>query len=126
MPKHKLVRVTTVPVSLHTLLDGQLRFMNDHYNVFGISSEKGEILESVAKKEGIAVKSVEMTRRISPLKDLKAVWTLYKLFQKRKTVNRAYPYSKSGNDRNAGWKTSRCAIAVAYNSRPPFAGSKRE
>ena len=85
MSNKTIIRLTTVPVSLHTLLDGQLRFMSEHYNVIGISSE-GELLESVAKKEGIPVKSVEMTRRISPLKDLKAVWNLYKIFKKEKPL----------------------------------------
>ena len=85
MPKHKLIRITTVPVSLYTLLDGQLRFMSEHYDVIGISSQ-GELLESVAKKEGIPVKSVEMTRRISPLKDFKAFWSLYKIFRKERPL----------------------------------------
>lgn len=85
MPKHKLIRITTVPVSLHTLLDGQLRFMSDYYDVIGISSED-ELLRAVEEKEKVRVKSVEMTRRISPLKDLKAVSTLYKIFRKEKPL----------------------------------------
>lgn len=85
MNKHKLIRITTVPVSLHTLLDGQLSFINNYYEVIGIAS-KGELLASVAKKEGIRVSEVTMTRRISPLKDLKAVWKLYNIFKKEKPL----------------------------------------
>ncbi len=78
-----IIRITTIPVSLYTLLDGQLRFMSNYYDVIGISSE-GELLKAVEKKEGVPVKSVEMTRRISPLKDLIAVLLLYKIFKKEK------------------------------------------
>lgn len=81
--KHKLIRITTVPQSLQRLLEGQLRFMNQYYEVLGISSN-GEVLNEVKIKEKIRVQPLEMTRIISPLKDLKALWQLYKLFKKEK------------------------------------------
>ncbi|MEO9209966.1 MAG: glycosyltransferase family 4 protein [Ginsengibacter sp.] len=85
MNKPKLIRITTVPISLFSLLKGQLRFMNQYYNVIGISSE-GDLLESVNKREGVPVKTVHMTRSITPLKDLKSVWNLYKIFKKEKPL----------------------------------------
>lgn len=81
--KQKLIRITTVPISLDKLLSGQLAFMNQHYQVIGISSEK-EYLERVGQKEKIEVFNIEMTRQITPLKDLKAVYKLYKFFKKEK------------------------------------------
>ena len=42
----KLVRITTIPLSLEKLLEGQLTFMNAHYEVIAISAEK-ERLESM-------------------------------------------------------------------------------
>lgn len=53
------------------------------YEVVGISS-KGPELEAVAKTEGIRTFVVEMTRTITPIKDLKAVWQLYKIIKKER------------------------------------------
>ena len=80
----KLLRITTVPVSLSKLLKGQLKFMSKNgYEVIGVSS-LGDALFEVEKDEGVRVVPVEMTRTISPFKDLKAVWQLYRLFKKEK------------------------------------------
>jgi glycosyltransferase involved in cell wall biosynthesis len=81
--KDKLIRITTVPLSLDKLIEGQLAYMKSNFEVIAVSSG-GNILEHVSKKEGIRVVSIEMTRRITPLKDIKAVWKLYKLFKKEK------------------------------------------
>jgi glycosyltransferase involved in cell wall biosynthesis len=83
MDRKELVRITTVPLSLDKLLDGQLRFMNAHYKVTGVSSEK-EYLEKVGKKEGIETFHVEMTRKITPLKDIMSVIKLYSFLKKHK------------------------------------------
>ena len=79
----KLIRITTVPSSLRTLLKGQHRFMNQHYKVIGISSS-GKELEEVKNDEGIETYIVEMTRSITLIKDLKAAYKLYKFFKKEK------------------------------------------
>ena len=79
----KLIRITTVPISLSGLLTGQLNFMKKHYNIIGVSSG-GKGLEHVKKQEGISIIPVEMTRSITPLKDLKALISLYKILKKEK------------------------------------------
>ncbi|WP_425075367.1 glycosyltransferase family 4 protein [Psychroserpens sp. S379A] len=79
----KLIRITTVPSSLRTLLRGQHRFMNKHYDVIGIATE-GDPLREVRENEGIKTHAVEMTRTITPIKDLKAVFQLYKFLKKEK------------------------------------------
>lgn len=81
--KQKLIRITTVPISLDKLLSGQLSYMNQFYNVIGVSSE-ASYLERVGKKENIEVFSIEMTRQITPFKDLMAVYKLYKFLKKEK------------------------------------------
>jgi glycosyltransferase involved in cell wall biosynthesis len=83
MTKPKLIRITTVPVSLKVLLKGQHRFMSDYFEVLGISSS-GSDLEDVRKDEGIAVLPVQLTRTISPLKDLRSVYKLYRIFSREK------------------------------------------
>ncbi|UPQ79280.1 glycosyltransferase family 4 protein [Flavobacterium azooxidireducens] len=81
MTKKKLIRITTVPVSLDKLLEGQLKFMQQHYEVIAVSSEKG-YLEKIGKREGVTTFHLEMTRKITPLYDLLAVikltWFLLK------------------------------------------------
>lgn len=81
--KKKLIRVTTVPLSLKVLLRQQLKFMTAHYNVLAVSSP-GKLLEEVGVCEGVRTVPVEMTRAITPVQDLKALWLLYRLFKKEK------------------------------------------
>ncbi|WP_417873724.1 glycosyltransferase family 4 protein [Xanthomarina gelatinilytica] len=70
-------------MSLDKLLEGQLQFMQQHYEVTAISSDK-EGLEKVGKKEGVATHWVPMTRQITPVQDLKALWQLYNYLKKEK------------------------------------------
>ncbi len=81
---YKIIRVTTVPKSLGGLLQGQLKFMSQHYSIIGVSSDGEGHLDTVSKREGIEVIPVEMTRKITPVQDLKAVYQLYKIFRKHK------------------------------------------
>lgn len=84
--KPKLIRISTVPISLKTLLEGQHRFMAQNgFEVIGVSSQ-GKELEAVHKDEGALVVALEMTRTISPLKDLKSLWEFYKLCKKEKPL----------------------------------------
>lgn len=78
----KLFRITTVPVSLKVLLKGQHRFMsNNGFDVMGVSSAGKELCD-VQNDEGIHVKELEMTRTISPIKDLKSLWKFYTICKK--------------------------------------------
>lgn len=79
----KLIRITTVPISLDKLLSGQLAFMNQFYSVVGVSSDK-EYLERVGKRERVKVEHIEMTRQITPFKDVISVYKLYQFFKNQK------------------------------------------
>ena len=79
----KLIRITTVPLSLDKLLEGQLRFMQNNYEVIAISSEK-DYLEKIGKREGVSTYHLEMTRLITPISDLKALLKLTWYFIKTK------------------------------------------
>ena len=79
----KLVRITTVPISLEKLLEGQLGFMKAYFEVVAISAEK-EKLEAYGKKEGVRVFPLELTRKITPIKDIAAVFKLYRFLKKEK------------------------------------------
>ncbi|WP_286761110.1 glycosyltransferase family 4 protein [Salegentibacter sp. UBA1130] len=82
MPK-KLIRITTIPLSLEKLLEGQLTYMNQYYEVTAVAAEK-ERLEKYGEKNKVNTFWVEMTRAITPIQDLRAVWKLYKFFKKEK------------------------------------------
>jgi glycosyltransferase involved in cell wall biosynthesis len=79
----KLVRITTVPISLNKLLEGQLKFINQYYKVVAISSNAKE-LSKIGNKEGVETFCVEMTRKITPIKDIIAVFKLYRYFKQTK------------------------------------------
>src|SRR5690554_475701 len=86
MNNPKLIRITTVPVSLKTLLKGQHRFMSEKgFEVVGVSS-KGQELQDVQNDENIRVIALEMNRTISPLKDLKSLWNFYRLCMREKPL----------------------------------------
>jgi glycosyltransferase involved in cell wall biosynthesis len=80
---HKLIRITTVPLSLSVLLKDQLRYMSDHFDLLAVSSPD-KLLEQVGAREGVRTAPVAMTRAITPIKDLKALWNLYRLLKKEK------------------------------------------
>ena len=82
---HKLIRITTIPLSLEKLLEGQLTFMQKHYNVTAISGEK-ERLELFGETNGVATKHIELTRKITPFQDLKAVYVLYRFLKKEQPL----------------------------------------
>ena len=74
--KNKLIRITTIPISLEKLLSGQLQFMNSYYDVTAVASEK-QNLEKLGIAQNVAIFPLEMTRQITPLQDFFAVIKLY-------------------------------------------------
>jgi glycosyltransferase involved in cell wall biosynthesis len=83
MERKGLIRITTIPLSLEKLLEGQLAFMKTHFEVVAVSAEPDR-LESYAKKEGVRFFFLELTRKISPIKDIVAVFKLYRFLKKEK------------------------------------------
>ena len=81
MNKPKLIRITTVPMSLDKLIEGQMAFMKDYFEVIAISSGSAT-LKRIGEKEGVTTFRVEMTRKITPLQDFKATYKLYKFLKK--------------------------------------------
>lgn len=82
---NKLIRITTVPVSLEKLLEGQLNFMQKEYEVIAVSADKEE-LTKLGEQIGVKTFAVDMTRSITPGKDLKSVWDLYRFFKREKPL----------------------------------------
>ena len=83
LPLKKLIRITTVPISLDKLLGKQLSFISQFYQLTAVSADKSE-LKRVASKYGVDHYHVEMTRAITPFRDLAAVWKLYRFLKKER------------------------------------------
>ncbi|WP_057938065.1 glycosyltransferase family 4 protein [Algoriphagus resistens] len=78
----KLIRITTVPISLKLLLAGQMKFMKEQgWDVLMVSAD-GRELSQVIKAEGVRHEIIPFTRKITPLQDLKCLWQLYQLIKK--------------------------------------------
>lgn len=82
MEKVKIVRITTVPISLGVLLKGQLKYMSYFYEVIGISSGPTSELDAISERENIPTFEVPMTRKITPIRDVFAILKLYFLLKK--------------------------------------------
>lgn len=81
--KKKVLRVSTIPLSLNLLLKGQLKMLNEEYEVVAVSSP-GEDLKAVAERECVRTVELPMERRISLLKDIRSLWAMIKLIRKEK------------------------------------------
>ncbi len=79
----KLMRLTTVDLSLDKLVNGQLRYMNQYFDVVGVAADTG-LLSGVAEREGVRVIDVPMHREIALGADMKSLVHLVKLFRKEK------------------------------------------
>ncbi len=81
--KPKLIRITTVPISLKILLKGQLKYINQYFDVLAVSSN-GKELDEVSQEQGVKTKAIEMSRQITPFKDLISLVSMLILFIKEK------------------------------------------
>ena len=107
-PRPKLLRVTTVAGSLDGMLRGQLRFLNERFEVVGVASG-AETLAKVTAREGIRVADVPMRREIAPARDLRSLFALVRLFRRER------PYIVHANTP----KASLLAMWAAWIARVP-------
>lgn len=77
----KVFRISTVPLSLNSLLKGQLKMLNEHYEIVGVASPGSE-LEEVHQREGIRVIALPMERHIALVKDFISLIRMILLFLK--------------------------------------------
>lgn len=83
--KVKIIRISTVPISLNILLKGQLKFLSKKFEIIGLSSQGNDLIE-VGKREGIKTIAVDMERGINPLKDFISLVKLYNQLKKEKPI----------------------------------------
>lgn len=79
----KLIRITTVPISIEKLLENQPRFFSKYFNITLVSSDE-ERLAKVASDQGVQYFPLEITRRITPLQDLRCLVRLVRFLRQEK------------------------------------------
>ena len=79
-----IVRVTTVPLSLHKLLKGQMRFMQEQGFSVHLVTAPGPEIDSIKNTEGTDVTIVKMSRNITPLRDFISLCQLFVVFWRLK------------------------------------------
>jgi glycosyltransferase involved in cell wall biosynthesis len=80
MENPTLIRITTVPMSLHYLLRGQLPFMQANgFKVLAVSADGPERKDIL--NEGIGHYIIPFTRKITPFQDLVCLFKLIRLFR---------------------------------------------
>lgn len=83
MSNIKIIRATTVPMSLNAFCRGMLNELSEKYEVIAVSTP-GEELDEVAEREGVRVIGVPMERHISIVNDCKSLWKMWRVFRKEK------------------------------------------
>ena len=107
---HKIVRITTVPISLKVLLKGQLNFMQQNgFKVIAISANGPEI-EELKLQENCEHITIPLTRSINPFVDFICIIKLFFLFRKIK------PSIVHSHTPKAGF----VAMLAAYFARVPI------
>lgn len=79
----KIIRATTVPMSLTAFCSGMLKELSEKYEVVAVSSP-GEDLNKVANREGVKTIVVPMERHISVFKDIKSLFSMVRVFREEK------------------------------------------
>ncbi len=111
----KIIRTSTIPKSLKGFCNGLLRELKEKegYEVVAVSSP-GKDLEIVANREGVRTHGVPMERHISPLKDLKSLWGLIRVFRKERPTMVHSMTPKAGLlSMMAGWI---CSVPVRIHT----------
>ena len=79
----KLIRITTVPISIEKLLENQPKYFSKFFDITIVSSDKSE-LEKLGKKQGVKTFCLPLTRKITPFKDIIAILKLYFFLKREK------------------------------------------
>lgn len=79
----RIIMITTVPISFATLVKGQAKYLSRWYEVKMVTSSS-EQNKDISSYEGVEIHSVDMTRQITPIKDLKSLINLFQYIKKEK------------------------------------------
>ncbi len=83
MNKKKIIRTSTIPLSLNVFCRGLLRDLSAEYEVLAVSSP-GKDLDEIAGREGVRTIAVPMERGMSHLRDLVSLIRLFRIFRRER------------------------------------------
>lgn len=79
-----ILRITTLPIALKILLEGQMKFMSEHgFKIIMVSSD-GKERDDLIRDENCQHVIVNMTRKITPFQDIESLFKLVKVIRKYK------------------------------------------
>jgi len=81
----KIMRITTVPVTLYVLLKEQLKFISKYFDIIAVSSP-GKMLDEVASESEVRTSAVPMTRKVTPWHDFISLIDLIRIMRKEKPL----------------------------------------
>lgn len=84
MKRPKIIRITTVPISMNKILEGQLAYISKHYDVIGASRYVEKDFKEIEVREGIRMTAIPFARTIDLYKDLISLYKLIQLFKREK------------------------------------------
>lgn len=87
----KIIIISTVPISLAFLIKGLPKYLSKFYDVKLVTSSS-TLNSTISEFEGVKIKDIEMTRQITPMLDLKALYKLYKYISYEKP-NMVYTFT---------------------------------
>lgn len=79
----KLIRITTIPLSIEKLLENQPRFFSTFFDITLVSSDENS-LSKIASDQGVQYFPIELTRKITPFQDLICLVQLVRFLRKQK------------------------------------------
>ena len=80
----KLLRITTAPLSLRSLLSNQMKYMRENgFDVLMVSSD-GKEWPDLIRNEACRHHIIPMAREIAPFRDLRSLWRIYRLIKKER------------------------------------------
>jgi len=79
----KIIIISTVSMSFATLVKGQPKYLSKYYDVTVVTSSSN-VNSDISSYEGVEVKSIDMTRKITIVEDLKSLWKLFVYINSKK------------------------------------------
>lgn len=83
MNNNKIIRATTIPMSLDIFCKGMLRELSCKYKVVALTSP-GKEIPAIKEREQVRVIEVPIERHISVIKDIVSLWRIVNVFRKEK------------------------------------------
>lgn len=71
---------------MNVLMKNQLKFINQYFEVIGITTPDDIYYDEIKEREGIKLRPAKLSRSITPFKDLISLWQIYRILRNEKPV----------------------------------------